>query len=271
MNQGRRGGDIGAPRTPFFSDGIAYGDGRVASDWILPLRLLPSGRGRVLDLGCGEGGSRRALEEKGYAWVGLDIRKNGATTVAADAHRLPFADGAFDAVYSLQVFEHLSRPWEAAAEVFRVLKPGGHFCGGVAALEPFHDSYFNYTHWGLESILRQAGLRPLRIEPGASAFLVVLHHLVDGGGPQFSRAIARVTVRPLLALLRMLGTGFIVLRHGRASPERRQIGAYFEKLPIRFAGHLNFLAEKPTGAEVSGAPEGEGAPGGQGAARSSTR
>jgi SAM-dependent methyltransferase len=230
---------------PFFSEGIAYGDGRIESDFIEPLRLLPSGRGRVLDLGCGRGGSRRALEAKGYAWVGMDLRRDGGVKVVADAHRLPFADGSFDAVYSLQVLEHLSRPWDAAEEVFRVLKPGGVFCGGVAALEPFHHSYFNYTHWGLESVLRRAGMVPRTIEPGASAFLVILHHLVDGGGPRFSVAIARLTVRPLLWMLRLAGTGFIVLRHGKNSQERRQIEAFFRKLPLRFAGHLNFLAEKP--------------------------
>jgi SAM-dependent methyltransferase len=207
--------------------------------------MLPAGRGWVLDLGCGQGGSRRALEEKGYRWAGADVRAEGGVSVVADAHRLPFADQVFDAVYSHQVLEHLSRPWDAAAEVCRVLKPGGVFCGGVAALEPFHDSYFNCTHWGLESVLRRAGMVPRRIEPGASAFLVILHHLVDGGGPQFSVVLARLVVRPLLFLLRLLGTGFIVLRHGRASPQRRQVQAYFEKLPLRFAGHLHFLAEKP--------------------------
>ena len=230
---------------PFWSDGIAYGDGRSVHRFIVPLHMLPPGRGRVLDLGCGDGGSRRAIEERGYAWVGVDIRRNDGVTMVADAHALPFADGAFDAVYSLQVLEHLSRPWEAAAEVARVLKPGGVFCGGVAALEPFHDSYFNYTHWGLETVLRRAGLTPRRIEPGASAFLVILHHLVDGGGPQLSGVISRWAVRPLLWMLRRLGTGFIVLRHGSASQKRRQVDAYFEKLPLRFAGHLHFLAEKP--------------------------
>jgi SAM-dependent methyltransferase len=229
---------------PFFSAGVAYGDCRTVNEWIAPLRMLPRGSGRVLDLGCGDGGGRRALEEKGYAWVGLDVQSGGGVSVVADAHRLPFEDGIFDVVYSLQVFEHLSRPWDAMREVVRVLKPGGVFCGGVAALEPFHHSYFNYTHWGLESILRQAGLVPRRIEPGASAFLVILHHLVDGGGPQFSRWIAKLTVRPLLWMLRLFGTGFILLRYGRASSQRRQIDAYFAKFPLRFAGHLHFLAEK---------------------------
>jgi SAM-dependent methyltransferase len=229
---------------PFFSAGIAYGEGRTVNEWIVPLRMLPRGSGRALDLGCGDGGGRTALEEKGYAWVGLDVRRDGAASVVADAHRLPFEDGSFDVVYSLQVFEHLSRPWDAMGEVVRVLKPGGIFCGGVAALEPFHHSYFNYTHWGLESILRQVGLVPRRIEPGASAFLVILHHLVDGGGPQLSRWIARATVRPCLWMLRLFGTGFILLRYGRASSQRRQIDAYFAKFPLRFAGHLHFLAEK---------------------------
>ena len=232
---------------PFFSEGIAYGDGRTVNEWTVPLRMLPPGRGRALDLGCGDGGGRRALEDKGYSWVGMDVRREGGASIVADAHRLPFKDDVFDVVYSLQVFEHLSRPWDAAAEVFRVLKPGGMFCGGVAALEPFHHSYFNYTHWGLESILRRSGLVPRRIEPGANAFLVILHHLVDGGGPQLSPVIARMTIRPLLWMLRLFGTGFILLRYGRASSQRRQIGAYFRKFPLRFAGHLHFLAEKGNG------------------------
>ncbi len=42
-----------------------------------------------------------------------------------DLEKLTFGDAAFDLVISLDVFEHLVYPWDAFAEVMRVLKPRG--------------------------------------------------------------------------------------------------------------------------------------------------
>lgn len=39
--------------------------------------------------------------------------------------RLPFAAASFDLVYSIEVFEHLHRPYDVLKECHRVLKPGG--------------------------------------------------------------------------------------------------------------------------------------------------
>lgn len=141
----------------FFSPEIDYGDRRSKNTWVDPLSRVPSGRGLVLDLGCGGSATKDALEAKGYTWIGLDIDRHPGVTALGDAHRLPFAPETFAAVYSAQLFEHLPDPWGAVHEVFRVLRPGGVFCGSLSCLEPFHDSFFNYTHWGLEALLRQAG------------------------------------------------------------------------------------------------------------------
>jgi len=40
---------------------------------------------------------------------------------------LPFADASFDMVVSVWVLEHLETPENVFAEVWRVLRPGGHF------------------------------------------------------------------------------------------------------------------------------------------------
>ena len=42
-----------------------------------------------------------------------------------DLQTLTFANNSFDAVVSLDVFEHIPDPWQAFSEVHRVLKPGG--------------------------------------------------------------------------------------------------------------------------------------------------
>lgn len=48
-----------------------------------------------------------------------------------DVRRLPFRDGAFDAVYSMGTIEHFDETEQAAAEIFRILRPGGRAIVGV--------------------------------------------------------------------------------------------------------------------------------------------
>ncbi len=61
--------------------------------------------------------TRRRLEAQGLA---SDLR-------VGDAEALPFPDGSFDVVYSWGVIHHSPNTAQAAREILRVLKPGGHF------------------------------------------------------------------------------------------------------------------------------------------------
>jgi GT2 family glycosyltransferase/SAM-dependent methyltransferase len=75
------------------------------------------------------------------------------TDVLADAHRLPFVDGAFDAVIVLNAFEHYREPKRVAQELFRVLRPGGKVLVRTAFLQPLHEKpshFYNCTRYGLE-------------------------------------------------------------------------------------------------------------------------
>jgi SAM-dependent methyltransferase len=83
---------------------------------------------RVLDLGCGAGHSydRQAPRET----VGVDIDPAALAgqdreTHVADMRRLPFADGSFGAVLSVQSLEHVPDGAAVLREVRRVLAPGG--------------------------------------------------------------------------------------------------------------------------------------------------
>jgi SAM-dependent methyltransferase len=87
----------------------------------------------VLDAGCGRSNyvlaSNRQRVKK---IVGVDATTAAAAgnvlideLVVADLERLPFADGSFDAVISLWVFEHVRLPDVVFSEIRRVLKPGG--------------------------------------------------------------------------------------------------------------------------------------------------
>ena len=85
----------------------------------------------VLDVGCGASSPMIAA---GVRAIGIDIRPaaakahaRSAPAAAADATALPFADAAFDLVWSCGLLHHLDDDAAAAAisEMLRVTAPGG--------------------------------------------------------------------------------------------------------------------------------------------------
>lgn len=104
----------------------------------------------VLDLGCGIGGASRFLAaEYGCRVTGVDLTQEYVEAAElltarcglagriefhlADALHLPFDGGAFDHVWCHNVTMNIADKKALAAEVARVLKPGGRFsCAEIA-------------------------------------------------------------------------------------------------------------------------------------------
>ena len=98
--------------------------------WVLERADIRSGM-PVLDSGCGNGGYLARLEAAGAWSVGLDVSLGilpaaaESVLVNADATRLPFSAGAFDAVLAAHMLYHVADLSAAVAEMRRVLTPGG--------------------------------------------------------------------------------------------------------------------------------------------------
>ncbi|MEO8574206.1 MAG: methyltransferase domain-containing protein [Pyrinomonadaceae bacterium] len=104
-------------------------------------RLRPGNGERLLDIGCNWGRWSIAAAKKGYKPIGIDPSLDAvlaarrvakqlnaeADFVVGDARFLPFADNAFDTVFSYGVFQHFSKENVQISldEVTRVLKKGG--------------------------------------------------------------------------------------------------------------------------------------------------
>ena len=128
---------------------LTYGADLGQSGWVTAAELelfaewLELGaESRLLDVGCGSGGpALRLAELTGAEVVGIDLLEEGIATatrlagerelsdrarfVRADASGpLPFADGSFEAVISIDVMCHLPNRLEILREWHRVTAPG---------------------------------------------------------------------------------------------------------------------------------------------------
>ena len=136
------------------------------------LRRLP-GPGRALDIGAAGGGNTRVLEAHGWQAVAVEYSDSaadvalsrGIRVIRADARELPMRTGTYGLVTAWDVLEHIDEDYLAAAEIARVLQPGGTALIAVPcdmALWSAHDDAVGhlrrYSRPELAGLVQKAGL-----------------------------------------------------------------------------------------------------------------
>ncbi|MCS6960284.1 MAG: methyltransferase domain-containing protein [Pseudanabaenaceae cyanobacterium SKYGB_i_bin29] len=152
-----------------------YGDPPVAKDFIqakvdfvhemVKWGNLPRG-GKLLDVGCGIGGSSRILaRDYGYEVTGISISPKqiarakeltppdlSVQFVVDDAMAMSFPDNTFDVVWCIEAGPHMPDKQQFARELMRVLKPGGVL---VVADWNQRDDRQVPLHWWEQVVMRQ--------------------------------------------------------------------------------------------------------------------
>ena len=121
---------------------------------------------RVLDVGAGEGVLVDRYRSRGYNITGVDPNYQSPQVKKGSLASLPFEDGSFDAVFCLDVLEHLSllEQHPALREIRRVLTNDGTLLLSVPNLAHLH-SRFRFMLGGAltrtSAVERHPGDRPI--------------------------------------------------------------------------------------------------------------
>lgn len=188
MVNGYQNARYGTSRTP------ALGAGKLLLPFLPSLRAaadaecrhlsrLPESGGRLLDVGCGNGGFLSLAQQAGWTVQGIDFdqgavqaaRSRGLDVSCGDIDSLDGLEQAFDVITLSHVIEHVHAPLDMLARLYRLLRPGGilwletpnlHSAGarryGKAWRDldpPRHLVLFNRT--SLVTALRQAGFHSI--------------------------------------------------------------------------------------------------------------
>lgn len=208
---------------------------------------------RTLNVGAGLGGKLPFYVEAGaHPLVGIDLdvrstriaqryitslglthgAKDTVVLVVSDAASLPFCDDSFDAVVSINVFEHIERVEEALRECHRILRPGGlaflHLPPYYSPWGPHLESWihFPWAHllFSEKTLMRVAARKDAQLRLSRQFVEAARIHWAcdDGQVPgvnhvtlrQFRRMVSEAGLS--IVQLRLLPVGYEFLRSGSA-------------------------------------------------------
>ena len=188
-------------------------------------------RGRLLEIGCGEGHFLRAATSLGYDVAGVEVdaarvrrvrEALGVEVRCSSFEDLQWQEASFDVVYHCDLLSHFADPVDALRKMRALLAPGGILAieaGTLGGIRPFWyrcigqvgfpQHRWLYSETSLRHLLTRAGLSILKMQHFGLAPAVALHQ---------SRVLAARAIGSLRRTLTTRNT----THASRAIPNRRQ-------------------------------------------------
>lgn len=174
----------------------------IMAGWIA---AIPGNGLTILDIGGRYQPYRPLLENRVGRYVALDVLRTDLVDVVGQGQQLPFKEDVFDLVIATGVFEYFPDPAKAAAEIRRVLRPGGHLIMSVASVYPrvVDQEHWRYLPAGLRFVL--SPFSKVEIVPEVASvggfFRATAASLSIMAKYSFVRQIVHHTAVPLLNLM----------------------------------------------------------------------
>ena len=143
------------------------------------LQAPPSGNGRLLEIGSGDGRMLEKMQNRGWDVTGIEFdpecvvraRARGLTCYGQDVRELTLTENSFDAIYMGHVVEHLHDARSLFIECHRILRPGGRLVIVTPNAAGWGHRHYGKDWRGLETprhlqLFSPQGLRQLLEETG---------------------------------------------------------------------------------------------------------
>lgn len=132
------------------------------------INFVSKGNNRILEIGCGDGNTGKALKDQGKAVEVIGIEKVSEIAQIAETKidkviyanvetiELPFSEGYFEYIIMGDVIEHLYDPWLLIRKLRPYLKKGGYILASIPNIRNWRvikglvfNGEWNYSHDGL--------------------------------------------------------------------------------------------------------------------------